>query len=472
MRLTRRELVGGAAAASALAAAGVYKLVDQLTAPPARVAAGPLFPEQHLLDGIRVVRDNGIEVLVPPLHHQVVTATVRVGDGPVEIAQARAELENALRRLDARFEPTPAGLGVTVAWGLPYFNRFVPAQAERHLPLDRRASRSRGMPVRVLEEAIRFPSDPDTTLLEANDVAVLLRSDFLDHLAEGAKALFEDLEELFRVTSIRKGFVGGGFDGGVGLPKQMAMAARIEGADLIPDGAELFLGFTSTQKAGLGPSRIANLETLGYADLGPRGYFTHGTHMHLSHLLEDVAAWYLTFDHQHRLDTTFRPGLDVPPETQTVAQGPDDAQTENEVRRDYARHRQIGHSGSIQPASRLDRDVVGADGTLYPKGTAVPQRADFNTLDNPFFWTAYEGRDTYSEVPAAGLHFVVFNPTSDDFRRTRLAMDGVMPDGTKLAFETGSTGRGFNSILATTHRQNFLVPPRVHRSFPLSELRS
>jgi hypothetical protein len=472
VRLTRKELVGGAAAASALAAAGIYKLVDQLTAPPARVVTGPLFPEQHLLDGIRVVRDNGIEVLVPPLHHQVVTATLRVGETPAELRDAREALENSLRRLDERFEPTPAGLGVTVAWGLPYFDRYVPAQSESHLPLDRRASASRKTPVRVLEDAIRFPSDPETTLLEANDVAVLLRSDILDHIAEGAKALFDDLDGLFRVTSIRKGFVGGGFDGGMGLPKQMALAARIEGADLIPDGAELFLGFTSTQKAGLGPSKIANLETLGYADLGPRGYFAHGTHMHLSHLLEDVAAWYLTFDHQHRLDTTFRPGLDVPPETQTVAQGPDDAQTESEVRRDYARHRQIGHSGSIQPASRLDRDVVGADGTLYPKGTAVPQRADFNTLDNPFFWTANEGRDTFSEEPAAGLHFVVFNPTSDDFRRTRLAMDGVMPDGTKLAFETGSTGRGFNSILSTTHRQNFLVPPRTHRSFPLSELRS
>ena len=472
MRFTRRELVGGAAAASALAAAGIYKLVDQLASAPARVATGSAFSEQHLLDGIRVIRDNGIEVLVPPLHHQVVTAALRVGERPAELREAREELENALRRLDERFEPTPAGLGVTVAWGLPYFDCFVPAQAETHLPLDRRASASRGTPVRALEEAIRFPSDPDTTLLEANDVAVLFRSDFLGHIAEGAKALFDDLEGLFRMTSIRKGFVGGGFDGGVGLPKQMAMAAHIEGADLIPDGAELFLGFTSTQKAGLGPSRIANLETLGYADLGPRGYFAHGTHMHLSHLLEDVAAWYLTFDHQHRLDTTFRPGLDVPPETQTVAQGPDDAQTENEVRRDYARHRQIGHSGSIQPASRLDRDVVGADGTRYPKGTAVPQRADFNTLDNPFFWTAREGRDKFSDQPAAGLHFVVFNPTSDDFRRTRLAMDGVMPDGTKLAFETGSTGRGFNSILATTHRQNFLVPPRAHRSFPLSELRS
>ena len=115
--------------------------------------------------------------------------------------------------------------------------------------------------------------------------------------------------------------------------------------------------------------------------------------------------------------------------------------------------------------------MVGADGTRYAKGTAVPQRADFNTLDNPFFWTAYEGRDTFSEEPRAGLHFVVFNPSSDDFRRIRLAMDGVMPDGTTLEFEVGSTGRGFNSILATTHRQNFLVPPRTRRSFPLSELR-
>jgi hypothetical protein len=277
---------------------------------------------------------------------------------------------------------------------------------------------------------------------------------------------------MFRTTSIRKGFVGGGDADGVGLPKQMALAAGIAGADLIPDGAQLFLGFTSTQKSGLGPSKIANLETLGYAELGPNGYFTHGTHMHVSHLFEDLAAWYLTFDFRQRVDTTFRPGLDVRPKTQTVPQGPKDAQTEAHVRGDFARHRQIGHSGSVQPASRLERDVTGPDGTVYPKGTAVPQRADFNTLDNPFFWTAEPERDRFTEDAAAGLHFVVFNPTSDDFRRTRLAMDGVLPDGTRLEFEEGTTGRGFNSILTTTHRQNFLVPPRAHRSFPLSELRT
>jgi hypothetical protein len=471
MGLTRRQVIGSAAA-TALAASGIYKLVDELTAAPQRVAQGVAFPEQHLLDGLRVVKDNGIEVIIPPLHHQVVTAKLRVGETPAELRDARDELEEALRTLDEQFESTPAGLGVTVAWGLPYFERFVPGQAARHLPLDRRASAARAMPVRVLEDAIRFPSDPETTRLEGNDVAVLLRSDSLDHIAAGAKALFEDTDGIFRTTSIRKGFVGGGDEGGPGLPKQMAQAARIQAADLIPDGAQLFLGFTSTQKANLGPSRIANLETLGYADLGPQGYFAAGTHMHLSHIFEDVPAWYQTFDFQARLDTTFRPGLDVPAGTQTVPQGPDDAQTDLQVRADYARHRQIGHAGSVQPATRLDRDVVGADGTRYPKGTAVPQRADFNTLDNPFFWTADPGGDRFAELAATGLHFVVFNPTSDDFRRMRLSMDGALPVGKPLAFEPGALGQGFNSILTTTHRQNFLVPPRARRAFPLVELES
>lgn len=469
MPLTRRHLLGGVAAGG-LAAAGIYELVDRFTQAPQRTPAGALPPEQHLLDSVRLIRDNRVEVLVPPLHHKVVTAKLRVGEGVADLDDARVQLESALRRLEGQFEPTPAGLGITVAWGLPYFRRYVPGHATIHLPIDLRATRARGRPVRVLEDAIRFPSDPDSTILEQNDIAVLLRSDSLAHIADGSKALFDELGRIFRVTSIRRGFAGGGFDGGTGLPKQMATAAGIPGADLIPDTAELFLGFTSTQKAALGPPRIANLETLGYADLRPSGYFAQGTHMHLSHLFEDIAAWYQTFDFRARVDTTFRPGLEVQPETRTVPQGPEDAQTAAQVERDYARHRQIGHSGSLQTASRLDRDVVGSDGVPYPKGTAIPQRADFNTLDNPFLWTADPERDGFADSPAAGLHFVIFNPTGDDFRRTRLAMDGVLPDGTRLPFEPRSLGQGFNQILATTHRQNFLVPPRRHRSFPLSEL--
>ena len=471
MRLTRRRLLG-TAAAGALASAGIYRLVDQLAESPQRSSVTALGPEQHLLDGLSVVVDNKVEVVVPPLHHQVVTATLRTGERAADLQEAQAELEAALRSLDERYEASPAGLGVTVAWGLPYFRRYMPGQAGAHLPIDTRASAAAGKTVRALENAVRFPSDPPETVLEENDLAVLLRADSLDSIADGANALFEELDGMFRVTSIRKGFAGGGFDGSRSLPKQMAMAAGVPGADLIPETAELFLGFTSTQKAGLGPAKIANFETLGYVDLRASKYFQHGTNMHVSHLFEDLEAWYLNFDHRERVDTTFRPGLDVPVQTLTVAQGTDDIQTQADVSADYEATRRIGHSGAIQQSSRLTEDLNGPDGTLYKKGTAIPHRADFNTLDNPFFWTAHPERDRFVREPAAGLHFVVFNPSSDDFRRNRLAMDGILPDGTVLPFEPRSRGQGFNAVLQTTHRQNFLVPPRAHRSFPLAELRA
>jgi hypothetical protein len=468
MKLTRKQLLAGAGA-GVLAGAGIYELVDVLAESPSRTSTVARPPEQHLLDGLEVIVDEGVDVVVPPLHHQVVTARLRVPESRAALRAARAELEAALRRLEDRFENTPAGLGVTVAWGLPYFRRFVPRLAETHLPLDRRASRAKGQPVRAVLDSIRFPSDPDETILEANDVAVLLRSDVSGHVAEAARALFEELD-LFERTSVRIGFAGGGFGGQTSLPKQMATAAGVPGADLIPETAQLFLGFTSTQKAGLGPTRIANLETLGFSDGGPAGYFRQGTAMHLSHLHENLEAWYVDFDHGERVDTAFRPGLGVKPGTQTVPQAPEDVTDAEGNRDDYDSGGVIGHSASIQTASRLLEDTRGTDGELYSKGTAIPQRADFNTLDNPFAWSVDPERDGMSDLPAAGLHFVVFNPTSDDFHRNRLAMDGILPDGTKLEFEPRARGQGFNSVLKTTHRQNFLVPPRRHRSFPLVEL--
>jgi hypothetical protein len=460
-RITRRDLLAGAV----VGAAGVYALVDGLTTPPARAAAGPRPDEQHVLDGLRVIVDNSVEVVVPPLHHEVLTARLAVEGTRADLRRAQAELEQALRRLEGRYENSPAGLGVTVAWGLPYFRRYLAALAERHIPVDRRATRSQERPVKVLLDARRFPSDPDDTILERNDVAILLRSDVLAHIADGEHEL--RALDFLRPTSIRKGFAGGGFDGGQSLPKQMAVAAGVPGADLIPDGSELFLGFTSTQKAGLGPPRIANVEELGYA---AGGYFTHGTHLALSHIEEQLDTWYLNFAHEERVATTFRPGLHVAPSTLTVPQGPRDVASAASVRLDFRREQQIGHSSSLQTASRLKTTTVGRSGAIYGPGTAVPHRADFNTLDHPFAWSASPQRDGMDDTPAAGVHFVVFNPSSDDFNRGRLAMDGVLPDGTRLPFGPRDRGQGFNSILSTTHRQNFLVPPRRHRSFPLVEL--
>jgi hypothetical protein len=456
VKLTRRGFLAGSAA-TALGATGIYELVDRIAGKGPSRPAGKLLPEQHLLDGVRIVHQNKIEVLVPPLHHRVVTARIAVDR--TDRADAQVSLERLLAGLERDYVPSPAGLGVTVAWGLPYFDRFVPDAARKTIPHDRRAGKSALLPAR------RFPSDPGDTFLEENDVAILLRSDVKAHIDDAVGRIRQ--ASLLQVTSMRSGFAGGGFDGGPSLPKQMAMAAGVRGADLIPDNSELFLGFTSTQRAGMGPGKIANFETLGYVDLRGSDYFAQGTHMHLSHVEEDLEAWYVNFDFQERVTTAFRPNLRVRPGAQTVDQGPKQVQSVADVRRDYHRTGRIGHSAAIQTTSRLTEDAVGPDGTRYPKGSAIPIRADFNTLDNPFDFSDRPG--VLQSGPAAGIHFLVFNPSSDDFHRNRLAMDGVLPDG-RIPFPPRDRNQGFNSILRTTHRQNFLVPPRRHRSFPLAEL--
>ena len=190
-----------------------------------------------------------------------------------------------------------------------------------------------------------FPSDPHGTRLEENDVALLIRSDRLEHIEDARKTLLDDLG-VFEPVSLRRGFVGGN------LPRKLAIAAGVPGAYLIPHDSELFLGFTSTQKAGLGPRRIANFETLGLVDLRG-GYFRGGTHMHLSHIFEDLEAWYLNFEFQERVDTAFRPGLKVKENAQVVPQGPKQVSSAQEVERDFKQRR------AVRP-QRVDPDELAA----------------------------------------------------------------------------------------------------------------
>jgi hypothetical protein len=124
----------------------------------------------------------------------------------------------------------------------------------------------------------------------------------------------------------------------------------------------------------------------------------------------------------------------------------------------------------MHPVNRLPAAVRDRYGERHPRGTAILQRVDFNTLDNPFFWTSQPKVDRYRRSASAGLHFAAFSPTSDLFHRMRTAMDGRYTDGTTIPIQPRAMEMGMNGVLRTTHRQNFLVPPRRHRSFPLSEL--
>jgi hypothetical protein len=503
--LSRRRFLQGTARAlgAALASAGIYEVIDTIAQPPERLAFAAPTPErgqeQYIfneavinVDGSGVESSNGtILVRVPALHDHVITATLNVPANAKALQEAQQHLESVLLGLDQQFAPSPAGAGITVAWGLPYFHQYIPSlgkassffkagtQYPAYLPVDLVTSKMEGHTVYALQEARTFPSDQPPpgfgpVRLEQNAVAVLLRSDSLANIMTITNALFgrgsNQAGSLFKVTSIRQGFSGGGFYGQQGLPSKMALAANIPGAQSIPRQSQGFLGFATTLDSNMGPGNIASLETLpGLTDQWPNGYFKQGTTMQLSHLFQDLVTWYEQNFPQYadRVQAMLQPGLSPAPAPGTYALQPP-GPSEAEVAQGVQRYHAYGHTGSMSPVDSTTSPMTSNYGMAYSTGTTIPVRGDFDTLDNPFHYTSDPTADHYSEKPAAGLHFIQFQPTIAIFNLVRLSMDGYYPDMT-LPIAPRSPHAGINSVLQTTHRQNFLVPPRRHRSFPLAE---
>jgi hypothetical protein len=496
--LSRRSLLQGTAGTfgAALASPGIYKMIEAIAVPPERPYVDASSPpqEQYLLPNQQMVMidDSGLQssnstiaAVVPRLHDHVITATLNVSANASALLEAQQHFESVLLDMERQFPPASStGVSATVAWGLPYFQHYVPSLGKTsdffkagtsypaYLPVDLMTSKAEGRTVYAVQEAMTFPSDQPPpgfgpVRLEQNDVAVLLRSDSLNNNRAATNVLFgPQAGGLFTVTSIRYGFTGN-FYGQQGLPSKMALAAKIPGAESIPPQAEGFLGFSTTLQSNLGPGVIANLETLpGVTDQWPNGYFKQGTTMPLSHLFQDVAAWYGEYSRQpDRVQAMVQPGLSFAASTNTFEPpGQSLAQVAQGVQQGHG----YGHTGSMSYVDSTTSAITSNYGDAYPSGTTIPVRGDFQTLDNPFFYTSDPTGNHYSKQKAAGLHFVEFQPTIGIFNTVRLAMDGHYSDMT-LPVSPRSPHAGINSVLQTTHRQNFLVPPRRSRSFPLAE---
>jgi hypothetical protein len=499
--LSRRRFLQGTLGA-ALASAGIYEMIDTIAQPPERpaFASSPPTQEQYILQSEQVIKVDGagvksskgtIPVRVSTLHDHVITATLNVPANAKALLEAQHHLESVLLGLERQFTPTPTGVGIAVAWGLPYFHQYIPSLGKtssffkagtsypEYLPVDLVTSKMEGHTVHALQESMTFPSDQappgfGPVRLEQNDMAVLVRSDSLANIMTASNALFgpgnKQAGSLFKVTSIRRGFSGGGFYGQQGLPSKLALAAHLPGAQSIPPHAQGFLGFTTTLQSNMGPGIIANLETLtGVTDQWPHGYFRQGTTMQLSHLFQDLATWYgQGFRHYaRRVQAMFQTGLSPAPAPGTLTLDPP-GQSEADVAHGVQQYHAYGHSGSMAQVDSTTSPTTSNYGVAYPTGTTIPVRGDFDTLDNPFYYTSDPTGDHYSNKKAAGLHFIMFQPTIGTFNRIRLAMDGHYSDKT-LPVAPRSHSAGINSVLYTTHRQNYLVPPRRHRCFPLAE---
>jgi hypothetical protein len=483
-RMKRRAFLKHTAiAAGAVSARGIYGLLDGLLAtPPVRAAetSAARREEQYLIDSLELVTDNGVAVIIPPLYHDVVTAKLATDTAATALFRAQLRLERALAAVEAAYRGTAQGLTIVVGWGLAYFQSFLPKTLmDQMLPVDIAYSAQSGKQQSVLLDAIRFPSDRDEMIIESNHVMFLLRSDSQSNIAAAEHALFEDqsspayIGDLLSITSVRKGFVGRGF-GTPSIAKQLALAAGVTGAELIPDKAQLAMGFTSTQKGALAPDNLVSFETMpNITNQWPSGYFAGGCIMHLSHLFEDLNLWYTAFDHTARVGRMFTPRTFAAPDTVTVPNDAAHRSTKAQLLQDAAAGT-LGHNATLQQANRVMSTITDNYGQVREAGTPISVRADFNTLDNPFSYSSQPDLDQWNpDLAAPGMHFVAFMATSQQFHAMRLAMDGVLPDGTNLRlapYSIDDTKNGINRVIRATHRQNFLIPPRRRRSFPLVEL--
>ena len=181
---SRRRFLQGTTGAFgiALASPGLYKMIDTIAKPPDRLAAAGITPiqEQYILQGEQTINvtSSGVEsskgtvaILVPALYDDVITATLNVPPNAKALREAQQHLESVILGVERQFPPTPAGMGIAVAWGLPYFSQYIPRLGKasefftagtpypRYLPIDLSTSKTEGHTVYAVQEARTFPSD-------------------------------------------------------------------------------------------------------------------------------------------------------------------------------------------------------------------------------------------------------------------------------------------------------------------------
>jgi hypothetical protein len=427
---------------------------------------------QYELPGVTIEEhgDEAVPVVVVPLWHAVVTAKLTIPREREALQAAQRRLATALEEIERIYPLAPQGLFIQVAYGLPYFRNYLPSTlTDRYMP---RSVEQGSEGQWAVGDSIRFPKDPEDVVLEQDDIVFHFKSDYKNHIDEVVQALFSPGEyvlngipaskvyvgDLLNIRSIRRGFAGRN------MPKLVAERLRIPGAESIPAGAMLFMGFTSSHLHGLAEGNLPSFETIpGFTDQTPDSYFANGTLMHLSRIGIDLAAWY-QYGYRERLHHVFTPRRTEPEGDLSPSQAPATSTFQPELEEDAKKYHLVGHNEQMQFLSRVAEETTTVYGRKLPKGTVFFLRQDFDTVENPFeFWA--DG--PISSVPKAGVHFIGFAPSAQRFERLRLEMDGVE---LQKRHNLPDENMGFTKFLTTTHRQNYLLPPRSHRAFPLAEL--
>jgi hypothetical protein len=478
--LTRRTLLQRAAVLGV--SASTLSALDLLAWVPTRAeAAKSALPEiQYQIEKFipKAVTQERVPVLFPPVY--TLFATFALTRTPT--SADKETLSRALAQVETSYPFSPAGVFMSVAYGVRYFERLPGGMAgglvSSHMP--RLINEPQNY---VLEEAVPGPTDvspqnPEIVKerfnvpvqIESNDMVVTLRSDstevVYDVLAwlsgESSTLAGQDVGEsglggLLTVTSRRLMFVQ------MGLPRSVAEEQDLPYADTINPKSPMWMGFSSQQTKTSGKPKITTFLGDRSASLtnARRGqYFDHGSIMHLSHVIMDLEQFYEAPKETYQRRTAAMFSADPLPSAGNADQfanggGPaflpnhfvDAGDAEQEAREPakFDGERHLGHTTALQRTSRatdsspihIRADGPGYDSLDVPGGSSMPK-----------------------------LHFSIFVPTAAFFatmRRSQASLDLAQK------YSVPSQNLGLERYLTATRRQNFLVPPRRNRAFPLVE---
>jgi hypothetical protein len=525
--VTRRgALKLGAAAAVASQAA----MLDQLVVAPWRPALAASgfsdiqFDIGKFVAPAKVFNDGGGDVLAGFGVVFALFVPARLTRNPT--LKDQAMLANALNTIEGSFPTSPAGLFVHVHYGLPYFNRLPQSLVRSRIP------RLLSDPNRLaLEEAVPSPTDvvgglvggpnapiPGVTKdrfninvrIETNDVLFHFKSDSVGNLAQvmawlegssflnGRSVRSPDWDGLFAFQTPRLQFVQ------PGLPRKVANAAGFEFASRVNPNSSMAFGAVDQAVNAAGPPQIVTFVGNSSAKLTnaqPGDYFDNGSIAHFSHDIDDAYQFYATpnQDARHpdgepyteRIMYLFRVnqlgtahGLPSEGRADQYANGGGPAFLNNEFQgTDAAMRGARGSAGKFTPANAsLDATFTGLGRIGHESGLQRVSRAadgtplhirndgpGFDGMDVPAFRTfpGANGQDMPAGTNQFKLQFLIFMPTADLFTRMRAA---VAAQDLQKQFNVDPGDNGLERFITATRRQNFLVPPRRHRSFPLLEL--
>ena len=474
--VSRRALVLGGTAGALATAFGALELLKEHAVIPERQAGAAVQPSDVQFDlgafTPAAVSMDGVMVKMPTLH--TIFATARLSRTPSRDDQKA--LEDALDAIEATYPWSPQGVFLETAYGLPYFNRLSRRVVDSHIPNLRGSRRS------VLEEAVPGPTDVHQTnpgikklrfnvpvRIERNDLLFTLRGDNADILSDvlaflggsntlhGQRVRSPRLRSGMTFTSSRAMFMQ------MGMPRKIAESEGLPYAARMNPNSPMFMGFVSQQtESNPAGSTVTFVGPQGHPLTNARSgdYFDNGSVQHLAHDILDLEQWYADDEpFTERVQYMFRSNP-IPSEGNADQfvdgggglvfpasfQGNNDALANAQAVNTFEGEHRLGHLSCLHRSSRA------ADGA--PRHL----RADGPGYDN-------------MDVPGGGklpkLQFSVYLPTADLFAQMR--KDAASLD-LQEKFDVEAEDNGLERFLTATRRQNFLVPPRRHRSFPLVEL--